>query len=315
MKHGRGGIVLFCGIGLLLLVGVGWAKDEPSISVTAEVDRAFITIGDPVEYTVTLRHDPSLEILSEIPSPDADVFKIKKIDEFKREDGGMKVRGRKFTLTTYRLGEFILNPVQIQYRAKGEVPKQIETNRIYLTVKSVAQGEEKTDIRDIKSVLSMPRRILGFILLILALALIPVAFLAYRNLRKPSLAAPSSETVLTPEEEALFRLSQLFESDLLRRGKVKEYYLLFSEILRRYFERRYQFLAVESTTHEILRTMRQMELSRPLVEKVAEVLEAADLAKFAKWKPEPAQVIQFNQKAKQIVEEARPKPAEANHGV
>lgn len=291
------------------------AAKDADVSVKAEVDRAFITIGDPVEYTVTVRHDPSVEILSEIPPPSADILKIKKIEEFKREESGMKVRGRKFQLTAFRLGEFILGPVQIEYRVGGGPTQKIETNRIYLTVKSVAEGEEKTDIRDIKSVVSIPKKILGWILLLAGLGLLPLGFFLYRRLRKGPLAAQSPETVLTAEEEALIRLNQLFESDLLRKGKVKEYYLLLSEILRVYFEKRFGILAVEFTTHEILRSLKHKEIPSALLKKIEEVLEAADLAKFAKWKPEPAQIIQLNQKSRQIVEEAKPTLQEAEHGV
>lgn len=311
-------------LGLLAMTGflclsapfLSLLADDSEISVKAEVDRAFITIGDPVQYTVTIRYAPSVQLLSEIPLPNKELFKIKKIEEFKSEEKGMKVRGKRFTLTTFRLGEFILDPVQIQYRIGDSTPQMIETNRIYLTVKSVAaQDDPKTDIRDIKSVLSLPMKWLGLILLILAFILLPFLWLGYRVWRKPAAAFKEPETILSPEEEALFRLNQLFESDLLRRGKVKDYYLLFSEILRSYFEKRFKILAVEFTTYEILRSLKPLELSSSLYEKIAEVLEAADLAKFAKWKPEPAQVIQLNQKAKQIIDEARPKPEGVGGGV
>ena len=287
------------------------AESEPAVSVKAELDRAFITIGDPVEYTVTIRHDPKIEILSKIPPPTADIFKIKKIEEFKREEGGMKIRGRKFHLTTYRLGEFILDPVQIEYRV-GDGPRQkIETNRIYLTVKSVAEGEEKTDIRDIKSVVSIPKKILGWLLLLMVgLGCFPLGVLLYRHLHKSPTAAQTPETALTPEEEALLCLNRLFESDLLSKGKVKEYYLRLSEILRIYFEKRFGILAVELTTYEILRFLRGKQIPPSLFQKIEETLQAADLVKFAKWRPEPSQIILLNQKSKQIVEEARPAPRE-----
>ena len=103
------------------------------------------------------------------------------------------------------------------------------------------------------------------------------------------------------------RLNKLFDSDYVRRGKIKEYYLQLSEILRNYLERRFQILAIESTTHEILRDLSGKEIDRPLRDLLKEVLEAADLAKFAKWNPDPPQIILLNQKSKQIVEMAQPK--------
>ncbi len=285
---------------------LAFSADDSGISVKAELDRAFITVGDPVEYTVAIRHDPSTELLSTIPPPDPEIFQIKKTEDIQREERGKKVAGKKFTLTAFRLGEFILEPIEIQYRKNGGDIQKLKTNRIFLTVKSVAEGEAKTDIRGVKSVMTIPRRFFNLFVLILITAFGVVAFLFYRYYRKQQTAALVPEVPLGPEDEALFLLNQLFESDLLRRDKVKEYYLKLSEILRIYFEKRYSIAAIEATTYEIMRLLLQKELPSPLKDKIKEVLESADLAKFAKWKPEPAQIIQLNQKSKQIVESCRP---------
>ena len=80
-----------------------------------------------------------------------------------------------------------------------------------------------------------------------------------------------------------------------------------------YFEKRLQILAVESTTKEIHISLKQKEMEGALVEKVIEVLEGADLAKFAKWLPEPVEIIRINKKAKEIIDDLKPK--EVPHGV
>jgi hypothetical protein len=284
------------------------AKPKPpgNISVKAEVNRASITIGDPVIYTVTIKHGPELQILSSIPPPAEGILKIKKVEEFKTKEGKNIIEGRKFTLTTFRLGDFILDPVSIQYRSGGDEVQTIETDRIYITVKSVAEGETKADIRGLKSILAIPAKVLFFIFIIAGLVAAIAALFAYRRfVRKPGEEKPAGP-VLTPAEEALFNLNQLFDSDLLRRGKIKEYYLRLSEILRMYFEKRFQILAVEYTTDEIMRALRDKGIERELREKIQEVLEAADLAKFAKWKPEPPEIIQINQKSKAIIEISKP---------
>ncbi len=293
----------------------GWsgllhAADAPakgSISVKAEVDKAFITIGDPILYTVTIRRDPSVQILSTIPNPAADLFKIKKIDEFKREEkGGVIIEGRKMQLTTYRLGEFIIDPIKIDYKIGNGATQSIETDRLFISVKSVAAGENKTDIRGVKSVLQIPKQVLAFLIPLVVILFLLLGYMIWKGRKKlgPALVP---KTPLTIEEEALLELDKLFESDLLRKDKIKEYYLKLSEILRIYVEKRFQVLATESTTYELMRLLKQKSLDRQLYEKIDEVLNAADLAKFAKWKPEPAQVIQINQKSKQIVEESKPK--------
>ena len=84
--------------------------------------------------------------------------------------------------------------------------------------------------------------------------------------------------------------------------------------MRTYFEKRYHILAVESTTDEILRLLRGHEMDSGLLKKIAETLESADLAKFAKWKPEPAKIVEINHKSRQIIEEAKPRE-QAVHGI
>lgn len=301
---------------LILFCAALWAQTkEPEISVKAEVNKAFITIGDPVEYTVTVRHTPSIQILSTVPPPPDNLFKIKKVEDIKRKEGEQIVEGRKFTLTAFALGEFILDPVEIEYRVGDGATQKLSTDKIFISVKSVAKGEQKMDIRGIKSVMAIAAHYLGIILLTLFVCLAALGgWLYYLAKQKQAGATETPKIILSPEEEALNQLNQLFDSALLRSGKIKEYYLRLSEILRLYFEKRFQILAVESTTDEIVSALRKQEIDRELREKISQVLEAADLAKFAKWKPEPPQIIQLNLQSKQIIEMARPK-AEVPGGI
>jgi hypothetical protein len=283
------------------------AAKEPQVSVKASLNKAFITIGDPVEYTLTVKHDPSVQVLSSFPSPPQDIFKIKKVEDIKRKEGEMIVEGRKYTLTSFALGEFILDPVKIEYRIGSAPTQAITTDKIFLTVKSVSGKETKTDIRGIKSVIALAKKFLFWIIALILFVLFPIGYFIYRKMQRQELESAQSKIIMTAEEEAMTALNQLFDSDWIRRGKVKEYYLRLSEILRNYFERRYGILAIESTTDEIVRALKAKDIDPELRNKITEVLESADLAKFAKWKPEPPQIILINQRSKQIVDESKPK--------
>lgn len=295
------------------------AADVGDIHVKAAVDKAFLTIGDPVTYTVTVEHSPDIQVLSDIPAPSSDILEIKKVEDIHKKQKKKVITGRKFTLTSYKLGEFILDPVTIKYRKNGQPEKSIQTNKLYLTVKSITGGEAQEDIRDVKSVVPYKLRMGKLLWTLLALALLAAGYFLYHTLRKKKNVFQPAPSPLTPEEEALLHLGELFESDLLKRGFIKMYYLRLSEILRIYFEKRYTILAVELTTIEILRALRPQHLETGLYQKIQYVLEASDLAKFAKWIPTAPEVIQINKKAEEIIKESVPvleqALAEASHAV
>jgi len=302
-----------------VLCGPCLAAEADDIHVKAEVDKAFLTIGDPVTYTVTIEHAPDIRILSNIPAPSSDILEIKKVEDIQRKQKKKILTGRKFILTSYRLGEFILDPVTIKYQKDGQPEKTILTNKLYLTVKSIAGGEPQEDIRDVKSVVPYKLRMGKLLWTLLSLALLLAGYFLYHTLRKKKNAFQPVPSPLTPEEEAFLHLRELFESDLLKRGFIKIYYLRLSEILRIYFEKRYKILAVEFTTVEILRELRHQHLETGLFQKIQYVLEASDLAKFAKWIPTAPETLQINKKAEEIVQESAPvlceAPVETPHGI
>ncbi len=297
------GLALF----LISLTGLCLAADADDIRVKAEVDKAFLTIGDPVTYTVTVEHSPDIQVLSAIPAPGSNILEIKKVEDIHKKQKKKLITGRKFILTTYRLGEFVLDPITIEYRKEGQPPKSIQTNKLYLTVKSVSDGTTpQEDIRDVKSVVPYKLRLAKLFGTLLVLLLGFGGYALYRFLHRKETAPQPAAPALSAEEEALMRLSELFESDLLKRGLPKLYYLRLSEVLRLYFERRYKILAVESTTVEILRALREQPLRSELYQKIQYVLESSDLAKFAKWVPTAPEVIQINKKSEEIVKESIP---------
>jgi len=68
-----------------VLCGPCLAAEADDIHVKAEVDKAFLTIGDPVTYTVTIEHAPDIRILSNIPAPSSDILEIKKVEDIQRK--------------------------------------------------------------------------------------------------------------------------------------------------------------------------------------------------------------------------------------
>ena len=232
-------------LGIVIFSYSLFAADEPAISVKAEVNKANVTVGEKIEYRVAITHDPTIQVVSKIVPPSADIFEVKEVHDFSEKQGKQIVEGRRFILTVYELGEFILEPAKVVYRTPQGGEKSIETNKLYVTVRSVDAGKPKTDIRGVKGTLKLPQRWYWLLWTLLVFLITGGgAYLWWRIKHKPEQALKPKEPPLSPEDEALLRLNRLHDSDLIRRGKIKEYFLELSEILRCYFERRFEILAV-----------------------------------------------------------------------
>ncbi len=293
-------------------------KNTPQtpLSVDATVDHTSISIGDPLIYTVTVRHDPKVELNGPLTVPIFEPFEIRKVEDIRRTEDGRALEGKRFTLTSFRLGEFVLDAVPVAYHGPDGTGSQASP-KIYMSVVSVQKkgAPAAQDIRPVKGVVEILFRYMRLILTISFIAL--VAALAGLLIARQLQAKPQGyqpRELLTPEEAALQRLHGLFDSTLLRQGKFREYFFSLSEIMRVYFEKRFLIFAVESTTDELIRLLKEKEIDRELVSQIKELLQDVDLAKFAKWKPEPSEVLRMNQQAEGIIKQASKNPAAPGPG-
>ena len=110
----------------------------------------------------------------------------------------------------------------------------------------------------------------------------------YTKKNKKKNPTPKVITKQEAHEIALQQLRQLDAAKKWQSGNVKGYYLELSEIIREYIENRFLVLAKESTTQEIITNLILLEeVSRGQINHLKELLELADLAKFAKMVPLP----------------------------
>jgi hypothetical protein len=66
---------------------------------------------------------------------------------------------------------------------------------------------------------------------------------------------------------------------------IKAFYSDISEIIRRYIEGRYFIPALEETSREILKELKDQDITEDMLINAKEILELSDLVKFAKYKP------------------------------
>lgn len=298
------GSLVICSI-LLTTILTG---QQSSISVESKIDKSTITIGDLVTYTVIVTRDPEIQV--EMPGLAANLgaFEIRDYEVYDSEEvDGKIVERTEYLISTFDVGEFEIPPLVIHYTLPGDTTKKaLQTEKLTILVESL-NPSEAGDIRDIKFPLNLPRDYRKFILWgALALVILILALLAvyiWRRKRAGKVLLPKMVEPPRPAHEiALKELNALKESFLLTEGRVKEFYVQVSEIIRRYIEGRYFIIALEMTTFELIENLKAAEIEDETVQLIQQFLEICDLVKFAKYKPTEEESSSTLNKAYEIVQ-------------
>ncbi|MBC8376326.1 MAG: hypothetical protein H8E26_09785 [FCB group bacterium] len=145
-----------------------------------------------------------------------------------------------------------------------------------------------TTFRDIKGIHNI-RTPINLALVLIVLLVLVVAygiFYVLRRLKTSRVQAKPQKIIVPPEDAhiiALRAFESLKRSKYVRFEQFKDFYSELTHILKQYYENRYLVDALEQTTSEFLITMNSMvEFDTELINETQELLEKADIIKFAK---------------------------------
>ena len=274
---------------LLVIIFLHKPLFSNGISVESKVDKAKITIGDLVKYTLIVRHDEDVILEDMAAGTNLGMFEVRDYAvQEPRKENGQVVEQYDFVISTFDVGDFFIPPLTLRYTTvEDSTVKEIKTEKIKIVVESV-KPSEAGDIRDVKPPVEIPanyRRIIFissvvFVVLLIAILL----FIFIKRYREgKSLIPMRAKPPRPPHEVALEALEKLLAEKLLEQGKVKEFYIEISGIVRRYIEGRYHIVALEMTTYQLLENMRQANIDQSYIDMMTEFLELCDLVKFAKY--------------------------------
>ena len=296
---------------LFLLWQASFAAQPVPISVSSQVDKSKITIGDLIRYTVTVTHDEKVQV--EMPGTGANLggFEIRNYKvEDPRKQNGQVFSTATYTISTFITGEFVIPPLTVVYQLPGDTTRHfLSTDKIKIVVESV-KPSEAGDIKDIKPPLEIPRnwwllaRNVGIGLLIIAMAV--SGWIGYRRWKQGKGLIPVRQTPPRPPHEiALEALDRLRNSGFLENGEIKAFYIELSEVIRRYVEGRYFIIAMEMTTTEVLQNLSGASVTEEEMNLFRVFLEQCDLVKFAKYIPSPDENEAALNEAHDIVEKTK----------
>ncbi len=146
-------------------------------------------------------------------------------------------------------------------------------------------------IHDIAPIMLEERNWQDHLYWILPLAfLILVSFAVFYGMKRRLKPSEYQEPIITKPPvpahiKALHKLKALRQSEKWKEGDGKDFQTELSFIVREYLENRYNVQALESTTPEILSELKKMSFDQDYVPPLKNLLQIADLVKFAKAEP------------------------------
>ena len=277
--------------------------------VEVKVDTMNIRIGEQFNYQISINDTANvivpelkdlkgLEIVENIPM---DTIKANLI--------------KRYVLTGFDSGAYYIPSQQVFVRGRSFL-----TDSLLINVATIAIDTTKNKMFPIKSIQGEPYTLDDFIpylIWVLLGVIIIVGIIFYLKTRKKKEVIEDEEIpTLPPFEEALERLHKLDEKLLWQNNQVKQYYIELTEIVRAYIEKELKIPALESTTEDLIETIRDfndaktINTSRESIRKLKELLREADLVKFAKSKPLSHEIEEDRKDAEFVLNELKPKPEE-----
>lgn len=282
-----------------------------NISVSASTDTSEYKVGDYIKYSLELKYDKNIKVF--IPSVKDSVKNLEFIQalEPKKNEVNDKILEKyTFIFSKYDSSQVVIPSYKIYYTIGGDTSKNyLAVNPVTIVVKTL-QVNQQEDIRDVKEPVKLPLDWLIITLILLGVLLVLAAgYFAFRYYQKKKMGKEfvAPVIIIRPHEIALKELNVLKDKKLWQNGFVKEYHSELTEIVRKYFEGRFNFNALEQTSAEILASLDEIEDGKSIIKIADGFFSNADLVKFAKFQPMPMVNDEMMNQAYQIVNDTIPK--------
>jgi hypothetical protein len=270
-------------------------------SQTAILDTSSILIGEQVNFTIsnTITETNIWPTYTEFLVEGVEIIKEGKLDTVKN------IISQNFIITAWDSGSYYIPTISFSDNSK--------TEGLLLNVQSIIL-EEGAELTDIKQPMQAPigwSDIWPWLAGILILALIIYLLRKYVFNKKEEAKVKKPKMIIPADITALKQLTELEDAKVWQAGNIKKYHTEISEIIRRYTENRFDFIALELATDEIISELRG-KVNNEQLTNITILLQRADLAKFAKSKPNEDDNQESMQLAKHFVEKT--KQRKANNG-
>jgi len=263
------------------------------VEIRTAVDRAEITVGDRISYTLVIVYDSTIELIPPPMGANLGAFQVLdyETDMMDRLPDGRVSSTSTFVVSTFTTGDYVIPPMPVMFDLPDSTRKLLFSEAVPITVNSLITGDDSlsAEIQPIAPPYAFKHDYTIYYIYggVAALLLAVIAALYFRRRKRLPVAEPVDPRPAW--EIAYERLALLQQAKLIESGGYKEYYYELSEALRWYLGRMYSRNVLDMTTTEFLEQFREVDLPDSLYDGLAAFLGHADLVKFAKYRPDPKQ--------------------------
>ncbi len=273
------------------IFAAGAQPDLSRVQLDVSIEPEEILIGQPAQLILNVE----APIEGIIIWPDISKLKDQKLDILRfgvpdtLQSSEQRIRMQQtHRITAWKEAYIPIEPLGFIYIA-AEDTLYFESRAMLLQVKGV-EVDMSEMIRDIKPLFQFPytlREALPYILSLLGLGVILFFLIRYLKKRKKVVATPTiwEKPEVPAHIAAISSLETLRRKQLWQKGQTKHYHSELTQILRMYISKRYGIDAVEMTTSDIMAKLPSHLTSNELNSIVREVMDTADMVKFAKYNP------------------------------
>lgn len=218
-----------------------------------------------------------------------------------------------FKLRIWEPGQIIAISPAVKFQSQGNLFEQLDESNAILYVKPpvdvASQDQDSIGISPIKTIIKEPAKLSDYLIYIYVVAGILTIWLAlwlYNIYSRKKMITPleQDKVVIPAHDIALQKLHHLDDLKLWQAGNIKGYQSELTFIIREYVENKFEIKALELTTDEIVNALKS-HLVKNHVSQLMNILQVADLVKFAKSKPKVNIHQEFMEKAMEFVRQTK----------
>ncbi|MCX6250416.1 MAG: hypothetical protein NTX61_06660 [Bacteroidetes bacterium] len=287
-------IVFFIVLTLLSQICLG-----QEMKASVKLDTNAMLIGDQVKMhlaiTVPAKSAVIWPVIGDTIMGHIRILNRTKTDTVYSPDKKITSLNRSYLLTTFDSGYYSFPPVRFYVQNLPDTTKiPMQTEGFFLNVHTIRVDTTQA-FKPIKGPIKVPisfRELLPYILagIIAILIIWFIVFYIKKRRKSEPIFQIRPKIRLLPHEVALAELEKLRIKKLWQAGKIKDYYTELTEIIRIYIHDRFEIMAMEMTSDEILDLINQHhEIQKSSKGKLNQMFILADLVKFAKALPLPSE--------------------------